>query len=215
MLRLGVRNDRLTSPVILILLLSMCLFDLRRGKLVSLGPGEAASLPTGEQVLVHGPCVVAVQASLEAVDAGIMGEVVVDGSAAPNFIVHTHDGGRMLRAIGKVCDGPHHLQLLFRHCGIDDPNQLEYQPRAYVFGPARVEFWRYPSASIVWMDDQAALKNAAAWYAHNRCGPMQGGIQVDRQSYSSGGDIGVSPHELTSPEELQVIVGALSSCVYR
>ena len=96
-----------------------------------------------------------------------------------------------------------------------DPYQLGYQPREYVFGPARVEFWRYPSAAIVWMDEQAALENTADWYAHNRLGPMQGGLQVDRQSYFSGGDIGVSPHELTSSEELQVIVGALSSCVHR
>jgi hypothetical protein len=44
---------------------------------------------------------------------------------------------------------------------------------------------------------------------------MQGGMQVDRQRYSWRGDIGVAPHELTSPEELQVIVGALSSCLYR
>ena len=35
--------------------------DSRRGKLVSLGSGETASLPTGEPVVVHGPCVVAIQ----------------------------------------------------------------------------------------------------------------------------------------------------------
>ena len=136
----------------------------RRGKLVSLGPGEAASLPTGEPVLVYGPCVVAVQASFEAVGAGIVGEVVVDGlGAVPEFIFHAYDGGRMLRAVGRIGAGRHHIQLLFRHCGMD-----ERQPRGYVFGPARVEFWRYPSEAIVWMDEHAALQNTAAWVRRRR-----------------------------------------------
>lgn len=108
---------------------------------------------------MYGPCVVAVQASFEAVGAGIVGEVVVDGfGAVPEFIVHAYDGGRMLRAVGRIGEGRHHLQLLFRHCGMD-----EHQPRGYVFGPARVEFWRYSSEAIVWMDEHAALQNTVAW----------------------------------------------------
>jgi hypothetical protein len=192
--------------------------DSRRGKLVSLGAGETASLPTGEPVLVHGPCVVAVHACFEAVGAGISGEMHVDGlGAVPEFVIHSSDSGRTLRAVGRVGPGRHHLQLLFRHCGMDE------QPRCYVFGPARVEFWRYPSAHMVWMDEEAALKNTAAWYAHVHgppSSPYPRSIPPGAGGCGSGADFTTGPaadtsFESASAEELASMVGAISSCVYR
>ena len=206
-------------------------FDSRRGKLVALGPGEAASLPTGEPVLVRGPCVFAMQASFEAVGAGIIAEIVVDGSdkGAPEYMVHSFDGGRLLRAVGRVGAGRHRLQLLFRHVGMD-----ARQPRAHVFGPARVEFWRYPCAAVVWMDEAAALSNTAAWYAHMHGPPSSpftvagcagGGASGTNAQGVERGETGIAggwkaPNsnelEMTDArQDLATMVGAMSSCVYR
>ena len=187
--------------------------DSRRGKLVSLGPGEAASLPTGEPVLVRGPCFVAMSASFEAVGAGIVSEIIVGGTdrGSPEFIVHSYDGGRMLRAVGRVDEGCHHLQLLFRHVGMDDR-----EPRSYVHGPARVEFWRYPSAAIVWMDEAAALSNTAAWYA-NMHGPPSSPYCVEGSMCRGAGEGGEAEGGLgpSQAQNLANMVGAISACVYR
>ena len=189
--------------------------DTRRGKLVSLGPGEAASLPTGEPVLVRGPCFVSMSASFEAVGAGIVSEIIVGGTdrGSPEFMVHSYDGGRMLRAIGRVGEGCHHLQLLFRHIGMD-----ERQPRSFVHGPARVEFWRYPSAAMVWMDEAAALNNTAAWYA-NMHGPPSSPYCVEGGSICRGAaEVGEGAEGglgRSEAQDLANMVGAISSCVYR
>jgi len=210
--------------------------DSRRGKLVSMRVGETASLPTAEPVVVHGPCVVAIHACFEAVGGGISGEVHVNGlRAVPGFVVHSSDSGCTLRAIGRVGPGSHHLQLVFRNCGMHTFAEEELQvmaghatlfcldqPRSFVFGPARVEFWRYPSAHIVWMDEEAALRNTAAWFLHaSPCSPYPRSCRgVLSGAGGCGGDaaaeeiLGDTSFEAASAEELAEMVGAISSSVY-
>lgn len=193
-----------------------CALDSRRGTLVSLTPGDAASLPTGEPVLVHGPCVISVQAYFGTVGENIIGEVVDVATGEdtmevtqPSFVVHWSDGRRRLSALGRVGAGQHFLQLLFKHEGMADT-----QTRSYVLGPARVEFWRYPADQVVWMDEEAALQNQAAWFSFvhgptsiphtdDSC-PIGGVCEVVDENGKSGGSAALAH-----------LVGALGSCVYR
>ena len=208
--------------------------DSRRGKLVSMRVGETALLPTAEPVVVYGPCVVAIHACFEAIGGGISAEVHDNGlRAVPDFVVHSSDSGCTLRAIGRVGPGIHNLQLVFRNCGMRKFAEEELQlmagkvfcldqPRSFVFGPARVEFWRYPSAHIVWMDEEAALRNTAAWFLHaSPSSPYHARRCVNEGASGCGGDAAAeeilrdTSFEAASAEQLASMVGAISACVYR